>query len=118
MSKPRLQLQAVIDTEAHADTIIASIRAELVGKDVFEEHSLSKYVDALNDNKVTLVFDFRFNNRIHRDDVKTWLKNQVRDHPVVKTWVESVKLTQHTCTHDDVEVKPCTETEYVVEFER
>ena len=117
MSKPRLQLQAVIDTTAHADTIIAAIRAELVGKDFFEEHSLKRGTD-IETGEIKLVFDFRFNSEVDRNAIRAWIKDQVKDHPVVKTWVVSVKLTRHTCTHDDVEIKPCTETDYVVEFQR
>ena len=73
MSKPRLQLQAVIDTEAHADTIITNIRAELVGKDIFEEQDLSRGIN--EDGQVEINFDFRFNSRVDRNDVKTWLKD-------------------------------------------
>ena len=110
MSKPRLKLIAVIDNEAHADTIISSIRTELQGKDVFEEHNLIRY---LNDTgQIELAFDFRFNSRLDRNSIMTWLKDQVKDHQVVKTWVQSVKLTSHLCTHDDAVVLPCNETEY------
>src|SRR3990167_4869093 len=116
MSKPRLQLQAVIDTEAHADTIIASIRAELVGKDVFEEHSLQRSKD--DHDRVLIIFDFRFNSEIDRDSVKTCLRDQVRDHLVVKTWVRSVKLTKHQCSHDESTILDCKATDFTVEFER
>jgi hypothetical protein len=116
MSKPRLKLLAVIDTESHADTIIAAIRAEIVGKDVFEEHSSSR---GLNEaGQVELTFDFRFNSGVDRDAVRTWLKDQVKDHPVVKTWVQSVKLTRHECSHDSITVVDCKTTNYVVDFER
>ena len=116
MSKPRVQLQAVIDTEAHADTIIAGITTRLVGKDIFETQSLTRDTD--EEGRPFVVFDCRFNSRIDRDDVKTWLRDQVKDHPVVKTWVQSVKLTTHLCSHDDIEVKDCKTIEYVVDFER
>lgn len=117
MSKPRLQLTAVIDTETHADTIIASIRTQLVGKDVFEEHSLKRSVD-VETGKILLCFDLRFNSEIDRNSVRTWLRDQVRDHPVVKTWVQSVTLTRHECSHDDVTVQDCKTTDYVMEFQR
>jgi hypothetical protein len=116
MSKPRIQLEAVIDTEAHADTIIAAITTQLIGKNIFESHNLAR--DVNDEGKPFLVFDCRFNSRIDRDDIKTWIRNQVKDHPVVKTWVQSVKLTTHLCTHGDIEVKNCKTTEYVVDFQR
>jgi len=113
VSKPRLQLEAVIDTEAHADTIISNIRTRLAGKDIFEEHNLSRYVDELDGGKIKLSFDFRFNARLDRDDVKDWIKNQVQTHPQVKLWIQSVVVTEHLCSHDDAEVKDCKTTEYL-----
>lgn len=118
MSKPRIQLQAVIDTEAHANTIIQAVRDKLVGKDIFEDSNLTLSETDDEPRKSLILFDCRFNSRIDRDDVKTWLKDQVQAHPVVKTWVQSVKLTTHLCTHDDVNVNDCKTTEYLVEFER
>ena len=115
MSKPRLKLSAVIDTEAHADMIITQIRNKLVGKDIFEEHNLSRSLN--EDGSIGLNFDFRFNSRIDRDDVKTWIKNQVQTHPQVKNWVQSVRVVDHLCTHDDMSVKDCKTTEYL-EWER
>lgn len=111
MSKPRLQLSAVIDTVAHADTIISSIQTKLVGKDIFEIHSLARSIDELG--QVNLNFDFRFNSRIDRDDVKNWIKDQVQNHPQVKNWVQSVIVVDHLCSHDSVSVVDCTSTEYV-----
>jgi len=111
LSKPRLKLQAVIDTEANADTIITQIRNELVGKDIFEEHNLSYQID--ESGQVNLIFDFRFNNRIDRDDMKNWIKDQAQNNPQVKDWIQSVTVTEHLCSHDDVSIKDCTTTEYV-----
>ena len=111
MSKPRLKIQAIIDTEAHADTIIGQIRTRLVGKDIFEEHNLSRQVDEFG--QAELNFDFRFNSRIDRDDVKTWIKNQVQTHPQVKNWVQSARVVDHLCTHDSLTVLDCKTTEYL-----
>ena len=116
MSKPRLQLTAVIDTEAHADTIIAQIRTQLVRKDVFEEHNLTRLTNEFG--QIELNFDFRFNSEVDRNTIRTWLKDQVKDHPVVKTWVQSVKLSHHECSHDNAVIQDCKTTSYVVEFER
>lgn len=111
MSKPRLKLSAVIDTEAHADTIIGFIRNKLVGKDIFEEHNLARSVNESGQQELN--FDFRFNNRVDRDDVKDWMKNQVQSHPQVKNWVQSARMSDHLCSHDDVNIKDCKLTEYM-----
>ena len=111
MSKPRLKLSAVIDTEAHADTIIGQIRTRLVGKDIFEEHNLRRSLNEFGQSELN--FDFRFNSRIDRDAVKDWIKDQVQTHPQVKNWVQSVTVTEHLCTHDDASVKDCMTTEYI-----
>ena len=118
MSKPRIKLEAVIDSVAHANTIISSIESRLVGKDIFQDKNLTVSETDDEPRKPLIIFDCRFNSRIDRDDVKTWLRGQIKDHPVVKTWIESVKLTTHLCTHDDVSVKDCKTTEYVMEFNR
>jgi hypothetical protein len=111
MAKPRLRVQAVIDTEAHADAIVTNIRAELTGKDIFEEHNLQRFVN--DDGQFELVGEWRFNRDVDRDNLANWLKQQVRDHLIVKTWVQSVRLTSHLCTHDDADVRDCSTTELV-----
>lgn len=87
-----------------------------MGKDVFEEHGLHRGVN--DQGQVYLSFDCRFNDDIDRDSIKTWLRNQFRDHPIVKTWILSAQLSVHRCTHDDVIVKPCNETDYILEFQK
>ena len=110
MSKPRVQLSAVVDTQAHADTIISSVRTQLVGKDVFEEHNL---VRSIGDNgELRVDFDFRLNNEIDRDSIKNWIRNQIQTHPQVKKWVQSAKLSWHECSHSDPVVKDCRTTDY------
>ena len=111
MSKPRLKLTAVIDTEAHADTIISQVRNKLIGKDIFEEHSLNRFKNENGDTE--LGFDFRFNSRIDRDSIKDWIKDQVRNHPQVKNWVQSARVVEHLCSHDDLEINDCKTTEYM-----
>ena len=117
MSKPRLQLRAVIDTGVHADTIITAIRAELVGKDIFKELVVGRALDELQ--RVVLKVDILFNSRIDRNKVTAWLDKQANGNlSTVKTWILSVKAFSHTCTHDDPVILPCDTTEYVMEFER
>ena len=110
MSKPRIKLTAVVDTNAHADTIISLVRNQLIGKDLFDEHHLNRDIDG--DGNIVLGFDFRFNNDMDRDSIKDWIKDQIQTHPQVKNWVQSAKISWHRCTHGDAVVKPCTETEY------
>ena len=111
MSKPRIKITAVIDTEAHADTILSNIQNRLLGKDIFESHNLGRGIDL--EGNIALNADVRFNLRIDRDDVKDWIKDQVRNHPAIKNWVQSVTVTDHLCSHDDPVVVDCKTTEYV-----
>lgn len=114
--KPRLDLWAIIDTTGHADTIINSVRNELSGKDVFEEHSLIRTVN--DAGQIELNFDFRFNSSDDRNAVRTWAKDQIKDHPVVKTWIVSARLSRHECPHDEISVIPCNKSNYVLEYEK
>lgn len=111
MSKPRFKLQAGIDTLAHATTIKTNITAELVGKDIFEEHNFSTGFDSeLNQNMI--YGEWRFNNQIDRDAIREWIKDQIQNHPVVKTWILNAKLSWHLCTHDDSTIENCKTTIY------
>ena len=113
MSKPRFNLYAEIDTLAHAGTIRNAIQSELVGKDLFELHNLSASSgNALNPNKIVVSADFRFNTQVDRDSVIDWIKDQIQNHPQIKTWISAAKLTSHICSHDDEEVKDCKTTNY------
>lgn len=112
MSKPRFKLYAEVDTLAHAETIRQSLENRLVGKDIFEQHSLSAGFDSLEGKNVVTV-EVRFNNAVDRDDVRDWIKNQVQNHSQVKNWVQAVTVTTHLCSHDDAEVKDCKTTEYL-----
>lgn len=119
MSKPRISIYLEVDTVAHGQTIRDAIQNRLVGKDIFETHSFD--FGRGNESDPNVIWgraEFRFNNRIDRDDVKTWIKDQVQNHPQVKTWVTKARIVTHLCSHDDSEVKDCTTTEYVLEFER
>lgn len=119
MSKPRISIYLEVDTVAHGQTIKQAIQDQLVGKDIFETYSFDFGVGNESDpNVIWGSAEFRFNNRINRDSIRDWIKDQVQNHPQVKNWVTKARIISHLCTHDDVEVKPCTETEYVVEFER
>lgn len=111
MSKPRFKMVLIIDTMAHAQTIRNSIVSELVGKDIFEQHSLGA---SINENgEIEGVAEWRFNNDVDRDAIRTWLQNQVQNHPQVKNWVSSARLSWHRCTHDEVSPESCKATDYL-----
>jgi len=110
MSKPRFKMVLIVDTLAHAATIRNSIISELAGKDIFEEHNLS--ASRNEDGNVEAIAEWRFNNDIDRDDIKDWVRDQVENHPVVKTWVSSARLSWHRCTHDESIVENCRQTDY------
>ena len=104
------------DTLTHAETIYSAISNRLIGKDVFETHNLfvGQTIDTTisADSKNMVSFDFRFNGDADRDDLKDYIKDQVENHPTVKTWVISASLSWHRCTHDDPSVKNCKTTEF------
>ncbi len=106
-----MQLSAEIDTFTHAETIVSAISNQLIGKDLFELHSLA-VVESNDLATNTVTCDFRFTGDVDRDAVKDYILSQVRDHPQVKTWVLSANLSWHRCTHDDLSVKNCKTTEY------
>jgi len=108
--KPRINLIAIVDSMSHANTIVSYIQNALSGIAVFEIHSLESIKNDNNENEIYL--DGRFNSSVDRDNIKEWLKNQISNNPQVKNWVTRAKLSWHDCTHDDVEIKSCGETNY------
>lgn len=113
MSKPRFQLYAEVDTLAHATTIKTSIQNQLAGKDIFDELNFS--VLNSSDNligKVLILADWRFNSAVDRDSLKNWAQDQIQNQAQVKVWVQSAKVSWHTCTHDDANVQLCSSTNY------
>ena len=110
MSKPRFKMILHVDTLAHARTIRDAIIAELSGKDIFEQHSLDAYQD--EDGSIVGVAEWRFNNNPDRDAIKDWIRDQVENHPQVKTWVLSARLSWHRCTHEEGVISNCRETDY------
>ena len=58
MSKPRINLRLKIDTLAHANTIKTNLQTQLIGKDIFEQHSFDS-VNFIGEN--LLYLDVRFN---------------------------------------------------------
>ena len=110
MSKPRLKLDAVIDTLEHADTIEAQIRVRLIGKDIFEMVSFSR--QSMRDGTAGVFFDCRFNSGIDTESVKDWIQDTVQNHPVLKTWVKQVRLAWHLCSHDEATISNCRDSGY------
>jgi hypothetical protein len=98
--KPRLSFATWIDTLAHAQTIRDNVAAELVGKDIFEQHDLSA-VDLGGGDGILAHGDIRFNSGTDRDTVRSWIQAQIAEHPVVKTWVYWIEVTWHECPHDE-----------------
>ena len=119
MSKPRISIYLEVDTVAHGQTIKTAIQNQLVGKDIFETHSFDFGVgNLLNPSVIWGTAEFRFNNRVDRDSIRDWIKDQVQNHPQVKNWVTKAKITTHFCSHDNLEVQDCMTTEFVLELEK
>ena len=105
--KARVQLWGIIDTVAHAQTVKQAVTDELVGKDIFELHDLDWTV--LEDSSVEFTFDARFNTDLDRNAIVTWIRNQLAEHPTVKTWFLELKVWWHTCDHDNAEPDGCSD---------
>lgn len=115
--KPRISLNAIVDTADHADTIVDVITQALSGKSVFELQSLSRGVDELG--RITLNFESRLDTKGDRDSIKDILINRLRDRPQTRDWfLTGTVLTIHSCGHDDDEIKPCYENEFSLEFSK
>lgn len=112
MSKPRFKLVATFDTAAHGLTVMNSLSNQLVGKDVFEQHSLNGFLDQENGNAPTLIAEWRFNSAVDRDALKDWARNQIESHPQVKNWTQTARLSWHRCTHNDQTIENCKTTDY------
>ena len=110
MSKPRFKAVVGFDTLAHANTVKTSVATQLVGKDIFEEHRFSTFVDS--DDGPTLLGEWRFNNEVDRDSLKDWILNQIQNHPVVKSWIETARVSWHSCTHNDPVIRDCRTSSY------
>ena len=110
--KPTIQITVIIDTLAHASTIKDNIQSRLVGKDIFKTTSLS-HGQNQEGNGYLVSAEIRFNGNVDRDDIVDWLKDQIQNHPQVKTWISYAKVTTHDCSHDDLEVRDCRTTNLV-----
>lgn len=98
MAKPRLSLEAVVDTLAHAQTLRVDLQAELVGKDTFQNHRLGVSKD--EEGLIKLQLDIRFNPGTDRDTVRDWIRDEIRDNPAVSDWVSWARVVWHECVHD------------------
>ena len=117
MSKPRVSLRAIVDTTAHASTIVDFLSGTLAGRSLFELHSLSQGLD--EQGRLNVTFEARLNVQSDRDAIRDAVINRVRDRPQTRDWfLTGTTVTIHLCTHDEPEdlVRPCTETSYSVEF--
>ena len=110
MSKPRLRIEATIDTKAHGMTIIESLSNRLVGKQIFEIESFS--VDPDEKGRQDLIVDIQFNKDVDRDDIKDWIRGQFINHNKIKRWASKSRILWYRCTHDDKVVKSCNATNF------
>ncbi len=117
MSKPRIKIYCEVDTLAHASTIKNAIQNHIVGKDIFNVENISHSLDNIT-GIIRVSSDIRFNSRTDRDELVTWIKDQIQTNPQVKTWVLKADVTSHLCTHDDASVQDCKTTEYNFEFSK
>lgn len=113
--RPRFQLVVTFDTLAHATTVRANLVTQLAGRNIFDT---LQFVARINIDGVPEVqADWRFNGAADRNSVRDYIQDQVQNHPQVKNWVESARLSWHDCSHDDPTVLNCKTTAYA-EFTR
>ena len=105
-------MNAVIDTENHANTLLNMLNNRVSGKDIFKIHNVSKGLDPLS-GEIGLGADIRFNSRIDRDDLKTFIIDEILNKNPQKNWIIRLTANDHLCSHDDSEVKNCTTTEFL-----
>ena len=109
MSKPRIELNLLVDTQGHANTIINNLRTQLQGKEIFETHVFDSIAST---DGVWIRGSWRFNKQLDRDNVKEWIRDKIQDNPQVKDWILKAELSWHICTHDDAEVRNCNEMQF------
>lgn len=106
--KPRIKIYLEFDTVAHGQTIRNSIRNHIAGKDLFDTIMLTSGRGNETDLDVLWgVAEFRFNSLDDRNELVDWIKDQVQNHPQVKTWVLKARVTKHLCSQDDPEAADC-----------
>lgn len=118
MSRPRLKLWFLVDTQAHAATIVNAITTEINVRPKFSLDHAPSSGPSLDEVGWEVSFDVRLLDKVTRQAILTWIKNQVQDHPQVKTWIKRARLSTHLCTHDDEQVLPCNTTEFEVVWEK
>lgn len=110
MGHPRLKVEATLDTLGHAMTVVSSLTVQLSGKDIFDTLALTAFRNSMGDPIVSA--DIRFNSDVDRNTVRTWVRDQLDTHPIVKTWVQQALVSWHQCSHADTAIQNCHTTAY------
>jgi len=117
---PRLQVEILLDTAAHAATVRDSLSAQAASRPRhggrFEAAPAVEADEAGRGHVVRL--DVRYPARGDRDAVRDWVRQQLDEHPVVKGWIRGIVVSTHLCTHDEERPGPCSESEHVVVLSR
>ena len=116
MSKPRIQFNAVIDTNAHSNQIMSGVNSEISGKAIFSVEN--KMFEQSVSSNYLLNLDILFEDALSRDSLKTLLLNRVNTNASTKNWfLTGTFLSVHTCTHNDTDIKSCSSIGYI-EFKK
>ena len=110
MAKPRLTIHLLVDTEAHAQTVLTAIanRAEQSPVFAVDGRTVSPAEGGVG---FLASFDVRFQADVDRDSVRSWLRSELADHPQVKVWVSKALIQRHQCRHDEEPSRPCVVTD-------
>lgn len=117
MGHPRFDLSIVIDTAAHANTILGNISTKL---DTYNKFSVDTPVTKTENEsrEIEIKADVRFKSLTDRNDIISWIKSQIKDNVAVKDWILKARVTRHMCNHaDGVQAVPCDLNDFVVEWE-
>lgn len=113
MPHPRLQ----VEIELEAPEIASDVRSRIEAQ-VGPRPKVNGRVEALSAEENTVRLDVRFLERIDRGAIKQWLRDQIVDHPEFSDHILAVRITEHLCTHDEDNPKPCDKSEFRVILDR
>jgi hypothetical protein len=109
MMKTRLQAEAVIDTQAHAETMRDWITSALSGLDIFELHRNEVTTDE-ETGDILLLVDIRFNDEAERDLVRDNAHGQAQGGWA--SWILELRLHWHDCRHDEATTHSCQDPNF------
>mgnify|MGYP001612338168 CR=1 FL=1 len=117
MGHPRFNIRLTIDTLPHANTILSNLSTKLATYTKFSTDTPFS-ISTEDDGSIAIYGDIRLTRRIDSDEIMGWVRSQLRDHPAVKTWILSARVTRHNCNHSDGQSMACDQNDFSVVWEK